>query len=97
MQGLHNPQRAKEDIFIALKYEPLNLDYFFQLCLVLIQANESNEIAPRINTLWHHVPEKDRDKFMGFVNSGIDSMFSKFDLSNELLGQVLRFRNKSDD
>lgn len=97
MQGLNDHEQAKHDILVALDLEPLNLDYFFQLCMVLIQSNEGDEIAPRINRLWPHVPETDRDKFLGFVSASVDSMFSKFELTNELLGHVLRYRNKSGD
>lgn len=97
MQGLNDRKQAKHDILVALDLEPLNLDYFFQLCMVLTQSNEGHEIAPRINRLWPHVPEADRDKFLGFVSAGVDSMFSKFDLTNELLGHIIRYRNKSGD
>ncbi len=98
MQGLHDPKQAKHDILVALDLDPLKLEYFFQLCFVLIQANESHEIPVRIAKLWPHVPKNEKSKFIGFVETAIDSgMLNKLDLPNELLAEVLRHRNKSGD
>ncbi len=98
LQALDRPDDAQKDINLALKFDTFNVQYNLQLFNVLIQQKQTDMIPRRINWLFDNAPSEVKAEIAKFAEVGIESgLFSKFDLANDALVEILKIKNKREN
>jgi hypothetical protein len=95
LQALERPDDARKDINLALKFDTFNVQYNLQLFNILIQQKQTDMIPRRINWLFDNAPPEVKTEIAKFAEVGIESgLFSKLDLVNDALVEILKIKNK---